>query len=123
VKHGEGNTNSPELSLLKFLLLAYHHSHFLAATLDFTSFFMINQLSTVLLINKFTHVRKLLASIQALTRASLHIYTRSVHVAHACLHERVVFVHADMRVKDTDPMLQRVCHSTFTTRGSFVYAF
>jgi len=39
VKHGEGNTNSPELSLLKFLPLAYHHSHFLAATLDFTSFF------------------------------------------------------------------------------------
>jgi len=39
VKRGEGNTNSPELSLLKILLLAYHHSHFLAATLDFTSFF------------------------------------------------------------------------------------
>jgi len=39
VKHGEGNTNSPELSLLKFLRLAHHHSHFLAATLDFTSFF------------------------------------------------------------------------------------
>ena len=31
--------NSPELSLLKFLSLTYHHSHFLAATLDFTSFF------------------------------------------------------------------------------------
>jgi len=30
--------NPPELSLLKFLLLAYHHSYFLAATLDFTSF-------------------------------------------------------------------------------------
>ena len=26
--------NSPELSLLKFLPLTYHHSHFLAATLD-----------------------------------------------------------------------------------------
>jgi len=39
VKRGEGNTNSPELSLLKILPLAYHHSHFLAATLDFTSFF------------------------------------------------------------------------------------
>jgi len=38
VKHGEGNTNSPELLLLKFLPLAYHHSHFLAAILDFTSF-------------------------------------------------------------------------------------
>jgi len=36
---GEGNTNSPELSLLKILPLAYHHSHFLAAILDFTSFF------------------------------------------------------------------------------------
>jgi len=35
----EGNTNSPEFSLLKILLLAYHHSHFLATTLDFTSFF------------------------------------------------------------------------------------
>jgi len=39
VKHEEGNTNSPELSLLKFLLLPYHHIHILAATLDFTSFF------------------------------------------------------------------------------------
>ena len=39
MKHGEGNTNSPELSLLNFLLLTYYHSHFLAATLDFTSFF------------------------------------------------------------------------------------
>jgi len=35
VKSREGNTNSPELSLLKFLPLAYHHSHFLAANLDF----------------------------------------------------------------------------------------
>ena len=34
--------NSPELPLLKFLPLTYHHSHhFLAATLDFTSFFTI----------------------------------------------------------------------------------
>ena len=31
--------NLPELLLLKFLPLTYHHSHFLAATLDFTSFF------------------------------------------------------------------------------------
>jgi len=28
VKHGEGNTNSPELSLLKFLPLAYHQAIF-----------------------------------------------------------------------------------------------
>ena len=33
--------NSPELALLNFLPLTYHHSHFLAATLDFTSFFTI----------------------------------------------------------------------------------
>ena len=33
--------NSPELLLLKFLPLTYHHSHFLTATLDFTSFFTI----------------------------------------------------------------------------------
>ena len=33
--------NLPELSLLKFLPLTYHHNHFLAATLDFTSFFTI----------------------------------------------------------------------------------
>ena len=33
--------NSPELLLLKFLPLTYHHSHFLAATLDFPSFFTI----------------------------------------------------------------------------------
>ena len=33
--------NSPELPLLKFLPLTYHHSHFLATTLDFTSFFII----------------------------------------------------------------------------------
>jgi len=38
VKHEEGNKTSPKLSLLKFLLLTNHHSHFLAATLDFTSF-------------------------------------------------------------------------------------
>jgi len=37
VKRGVGNL--PELSLLKFLLLTYHHNHFLAATLDFTFFF------------------------------------------------------------------------------------
>ena len=35
----EEATNSLELSLLKILHLAYHHSYFLAATLDFTSFF------------------------------------------------------------------------------------
>ena len=33
--------NSFELLLLKFLPLTYHHSYFLAATLDFTSFFTI----------------------------------------------------------------------------------
>ena len=33
--------NSPELLLLKFLPLTYHHSHFLAATLNFTSFFTL----------------------------------------------------------------------------------
>ena len=33
--------NSPELSLLKLLPLTYHHTHFLAATLDSTSFFTI----------------------------------------------------------------------------------
>ena len=36
---GGGNTNSPELSLLKFLPLTYHHSHFLAATFGFHIFF------------------------------------------------------------------------------------
>jgi len=36
---GEDNTNSRELLLLKFLPLANHHSHFLAAsTLDLKSF-------------------------------------------------------------------------------------
>ena len=38
---GQLAQNSPELSLLKFLPLTYYHSHFLAATLDFTSFFTI----------------------------------------------------------------------------------
>jgi len=38
VKHGEGNTNSPEFLLQIFLPLAHHHSHFLAAILHFTSF-------------------------------------------------------------------------------------
>ena len=33
--------HSPELLLLKFLPLTYHRSYFLAATLDFTSFFTI----------------------------------------------------------------------------------
>ena len=40
--------NSPELSLIKFLPLTYHHSHFLAITLDFTSFFTIAFLRTAL---------------------------------------------------------------------------
>ena len=40
--------NSPELLLLKFLPLTYHHSHFLAATLDFTSFFTITFLRAAL---------------------------------------------------------------------------
>ena len=31
-------TKLPKLSLLKFLPLTYHHSHFLAATLDFIFF-------------------------------------------------------------------------------------
>jgi len=39
--HHDLAPNSPELSLLKFLPIAYHHSHFLAATLDFTSFFTL----------------------------------------------------------------------------------
>jgi len=39
VKCGEGKTNSPELSLLKFLPLGYHHRHLLATSLDFTSCF------------------------------------------------------------------------------------
>jgi len=38
-ENGKGNTNSPESSLLKFLPLAYHHSHFLDASLNLTSFF------------------------------------------------------------------------------------
>ena len=38
---GQLAQNSPELLLLKFLPLTYHHSHILAATLDFTSFFTI----------------------------------------------------------------------------------
>ena len=41
VKPGKGNTYFPKLLLLKFLLLTYHHSHFLAATLDFASFFIM----------------------------------------------------------------------------------
>jgi len=47
MKCGEGNTISPELSLLKSLPLDYHHSHFLAATLDLTSFFTTAFLGTV----------------------------------------------------------------------------
>jgi len=41
--------NLPKLLLLKFLLLAYHHSHFLAATLDFTSFFTMAFLGAAML--------------------------------------------------------------------------
>ena len=40
--YGEKDVKSKvaaELSLLNFLPLTYHHSHCLAATLDFTSFF------------------------------------------------------------------------------------
>ena len=45
--------NSPQLSLLKFLPLTYHHSHFLAATLDFTSFFTIAFLRAALFFLQF----------------------------------------------------------------------
>ena len=38
MKLGGGSANSFELLLLKFLSFAYHHSHFLAANLHFTSF-------------------------------------------------------------------------------------
>ena len=38
---GGGNTNLPEMLLLKFLSLSDHHSHFWAATFDFTTFFML----------------------------------------------------------------------------------
>ena len=40
--------NSPELLLLKFLPLTYHHSHFLAATLDFTSWLFLIRLYVLL---------------------------------------------------------------------------
>ena len=36
-----GNTNLPELLLLKILPLSDHHSHFWAATFDFTTSFML----------------------------------------------------------------------------------
>jgi len=35
LKFGEGLTNLPKSSALKFLPLNYYHSHFLAATFDF----------------------------------------------------------------------------------------
>jgi len=38
---GGGNTNSPELLLLKSLPLSDHHSHFWATTFDFTTVFML----------------------------------------------------------------------------------
>jgi len=64
VKHGEGNTNSPELSLLKILPLAYHHSYFLAATLDFTSFFTMAFLGpqTILQLDYITFIAWISAS-------------------------------------------------------------
>ena len=37
---GGGNTNFPEMLLLKFLPLSDHHSHFWVTTFDFTTFFM-----------------------------------------------------------------------------------
>ena len=45
---GDSAPNLPELSLLKFLLLTYHQSHFLAATFDFTSFFTLAFLGAAL---------------------------------------------------------------------------
>jgi len=38
---GNRHQNSPELLLLKILPLSDHHSHFRAATFDFTTFFML----------------------------------------------------------------------------------
>ena len=42
--------HSPELLLLKFLPLTYHHNHFLATALDFTSFFTIAFLRAALFV-------------------------------------------------------------------------
>ena len=38
---GGGNTNFPEMLLLKFLPLSDHHCHFWTTTFDFTTFFML----------------------------------------------------------------------------------
>jgi len=38
---GNQHQNSPEMLLLKFFPLSDHHSHFWAATFDFTTFFML----------------------------------------------------------------------------------
>ena len=38
---GNRHQNSPELLLLKILPLSDHHSHFWAATFNFTAFFML----------------------------------------------------------------------------------
>jgi len=38
---GNWHQNSPEMLLLKFLPLSDNHSHFWAATFDFTTFFML----------------------------------------------------------------------------------
>ena len=51
---GGGNTNSAESSLLKFWPLTYHHSHFLAATLDFASFFTMAFLGAALIFYSLT---------------------------------------------------------------------
>ena len=44
---GGGNTNSPELLLLKILPLSDHHDHFWAATFDFTTFLHVLHFFTV----------------------------------------------------------------------------
>ena len=73
--------NSPELLLLKFLPLTYHHSHFLAATLDFTSFFTIAFLRAALFFTAWLFLIRYTLQINV----RIHICTKLLGLFNCCV--------------------------------------
>ena len=91
--------NSPELSLLKFLPLSYHHNHFLAITLDFTSFsswiFGLYPISKLGCDDK---LLKITACIQYVSYSTIVLYSRDhkgVGMAHKNITQKTALLFPD----------------------------
>ena len=91
--HYDSAPNSPELLLLSFLRLAYH-SHFLAATLDFTSFFTINYCKSLRLPNRMSVLRKIVTYVlwefQSVSVSLNQSVSRSINLS---AHQSVIHIH------------------------------